>query len=243
MTAIRYRLGAEELIELGNGKVGVDMDRRPFLSGRTKNVRLELCSAHLGFNPLDLLADVAGYVADGLGFALNTLGDLVNIPLNILSSGVDVVFNGLAGLVGQVPILGDFLAQILVLGGSLVKFGLSIPGMLLHGLGNILGGIGKTLHGLFDEPENQRKVDAAKSDIVKQAPDAQKDAIKKVLNATGVTGRNLTPNVNQQTGVVTPSSDNGAPGATPPPASGDLSTALAVGVPVAGIIALVAALS
>jgi hypothetical protein len=243
----RYRLGAEELLELGRSRRPVTLSgRRPFLSGRAErgpflgNREPELSQESVFI--LDMLGNVAGFIADGLAFALNTLGDLVDLPLNILSQGVDIVFNGVSGLLREVPIIGDVLAQILVMGGALVKFGLSIPGLVLHGLGNILAGIAKALKG--SDADTDEKVDTAKKDIVNKAPDPLKDNVKKILDASGVTGSNLTPSVSP-TGQPLPT----PPGSTPPGAeapgssAGDLTTALAIGVPVVGVLALVAALS
>lgn len=194
---------------------------------------------------LDVLGSVAGFIADGLSFALNTLGSLVDLPLNILAQGVDIVFNGIGGLLKEVPIIGDLLAQILVMGGSLIKFGLSIPGLLLHGLGNILGGIAKALKGENSSGANEEKVDTAKKDIIGKAPDPLKDSVKKILDASGVSGSNLTPSVSP-TGEPMPSTAPGGAAAGAGAGAGegtDLSTMLAIGVPAIGVLALVAALA
>lgn len=225
---IRYHLGAEELIELGRDRIMI-ANRRPFLAGRG--------GAELGI--LDMLGDVAGFLSSALGFVFNTLGDIINVPLGILSQGVDVTFNGVAGLLKNIPILGDLLAQVLVLGGSLIKFGLSIPGLALHGLGNVLGGIGKALSGENTAAENNGKVDQAKKDITNKAPDPIKANVKKILDASGVSGSNLTPNVGS----------NGQPmpslspdGTAVPSGKSDLEQALTIGVPVVGGVALLVAL-
>lgn len=243
MTAGRYRLGAEELLELGRARA-VRVERRPFLMGRARpmvaNAGRPVEQAYF----LDVLGSVAGFLVDGLSFALTTLGDLIDVPLQILSQGVDIAFNGIAGLLGQIPIIGDILAQIVLLGGALIKFGLSIPGLALRGLGNVLGGVAKALKGSGTEKENQEKVDGAKDKIVKDAPSAIKDNVKAILNASGVTGKNLSPSV----------SATGEPKTTPvtptttvedvtPSEGADLGTVLAIGVPAVGAVALLVALA
>lgn len=252
-TRVRYRLGAEELIELGNGKVGVNLDRKPFLADRTKNVRLELGSSRIGArNIIDALSNVAEPISDRLTVALDTLSKVVGMPLGVFAQNSDTVAEKVSKMSEKVPALDSLLVQILLLGGSLAKFGLSTPGLLLRQLGNVLGGIGRALQGRFNESQIQDKINEAKREIVERSPNGQKDEVSRILNAIGVTGEDLTPNVNHETGQVVPSEPVGAgtlgsaiPGAFPPPAAGrtDLAKVLAVGVPVAGVAALLAALS
>jgi hypothetical protein len=250
----RYRLGAEELLELGRARNPQPVaERKPFLASRLRKPMLRQTPQRAPESVfiLDVLGSVAGFVADGLSLALGALGTLVDLPLGILSQGVDVAFNGLAGLFGGIPGIGGFLSQILLLGGSLIKFGLSVPGLLLHGLGNIMGGVAKFLKGENSEGKNQDNLDGAKEEIISKAPPGLKDNVKKILDASGVTGGNLTPNVGS-TG--TPRPDVGTPGAPGAPGavmpgdvsaapSTDLETALAIGVPAVGAIALIAALA
>ncbi len=182
----------------------------------------------------DIFSDVGGFITGALGFALNTLGDLVNVPLNILSQGVDIAFKGLAGLLDNVPIMGPFLGQILLLGNAVIKFALSIPGLLLHGLGGILTNISKVLTAKNTVGDNQKNVDKAKSNIVGQTPAALQSGVKAALDATGVTGQNMTP-------ALTPASQGAVPAAGMPatPAPGfDVTKALTIGIPVAGATAI-----
>ncbi len=223
---MRYHLGAEELIELGRDGALVLRERRPFLAGRSRSPELGI---------LDMLGDVAGFFADALAFTFNTLGDLIGVPLGILAQGVDVTFNGVAGLLKNIPILGDLLAQVLVLGGSLIKFGLSIPGLALHGLGNVMAGIGKALKGENSTAQNDAKVDQAKKDVVNKAPDPLKDNVKKIIEAAGVTGSNLTPSVSSSGQPIPAAAGTGVPVSEE---KSDLEKALTIGVPVAGGLAL-----
>lgn len=243
----RYRMGAEELIELGRGRPVMGGPRTPFLSNRGRYI-LGTCGhayelgaelggqvrAELG-DLLDIVKDIGGVITGALGFALTTLGDLVNVPLNILSQGIDITFNGVASLLDHIPIIGGLLSQILLLGNSVIKFALSVPGMLLHGLGNIMTGISKALLQKNTPAENQKNVDKAKSDIVGKAPPNLQDKVLQALNSSGVTGTNLTPSLG-----TTPGANGGTtlPGTTPPPpssGSSGVSDALAIGLPVAAV--------
>ena len=205
MRTRRFSLGAEELIELGNGRVGVNLDRRPFLSGRTKSVRLELGSGKYlsQKDVLDQLSDVAPYVAQRLSDALAALGEIVDTPLPALSQSVEYVAAKVAGLVQRIPSLADLLSQILALGGVLVKYGLSIPDMLLRNLGNLLAGIAQGLKAAKGAAELQGSIDKAKKAIAEEGDPAQKDALAAVLDSAGVTGENPAPSVNPGTGQVT----------------------------------------
>lgn len=219
---VRYRMGAEELIELGRAKATLGGPRAPFLANRRPALSgASQPSAGMG-DILDIVKDIGGVITGALGFALTTLGDLVSIPLDLLSKGVDVVFNGVAGLLDSIPLIGPFLAQILLLGGAVIKFALSIPGLLLHGLGNIMTGISKALLAKNTPAQNQKNVDKAKQDIVRQAPPNLQSQVAAALNAAGVSGGNLIPAI-----APVAESDSG------------LSDALAIGLPVVGVAAAV----
>lgn len=236
MRTVRYHLGAEELLELGSSQKLLVRERRPYLSGRRPMISQ---SQNVYF--LDAIGSIAGYLAEGLSFTLNTLGDIVDIPMGILSQGVDITFNGVAGLIGNIPLFGEVLAQILLLGGALIKLGLSIPGLVLHGLGNILGGIAKALQSKNTEGENQDAVDKAKDDIVKKTPPDIQGIVKQALDFSGVTGRNLAPGVKPDGTPIAPAA--GTAEGVEPSGKSDLESALSIGIPVVGVVALVAALA
>jgi hypothetical protein len=218
ITMPSYRLGAEELVELGRARNAEAQGRRPFFQSR-------LSGRAMG-DILDVVKSVGGFISSGLGFALNTLGDLLDVPLGILSQGVDITFNGVVGLLENIPIIGDLLAEIMVLGGAVIKFALSVPGLVLHGVGNILSGIGKALSAKNSASENEKKVKEAKDNIVNKAPAGAKEKVREVLESTGVTGDNLMPNA--------------VPGETPAAVGlSDLEKGLLVGIPAVGILAVV----
>lgn len=217
-----FRLGAEELLELGSARGAVPLVQRPFLAGRQPRPALG-----------DIFSDIGGFITGALGFALNTLGDLVNLPLGILSTGVDTVFNGLANLLDNIPIMGPFLGQILLLGNAVIKFALSVPGLLLHGLGGILTNISKVLTTKNTPAQNQKNVDQGKNNIVNQAPSTLQSAVKSALNSTGVTGQNMTPALQpgSQTQTLPEAVAQGQSGV-------DLANVLTIAVPAVGATAI-----
>lgn len=201
MRTKRFSLGAEELIELGNGRVGVNLDRKPFLSGRTRNVRLSLGSSKRMGQDVDLLAEVAPYVANRLNDSLSALADILDMPVMNLGQSVEIVSKNVSGLLERIPSIKDLLEQILVLGGVLVKYGLTVPDMLLRNLGNLIGGIGVSLSKL-GEGELQGGINQAKQDIAEQSGDSLKDSLTEIMNRTGVSGNDPVPNINVTTGQV-----------------------------------------
>lgn len=226
----RYRLGAEELLELGRRSKDRGVGgRSPYLAGRLRMAQAEPEKVYV----LDVLGNAAGWIAERLSLAIGTLGELANVPVSVLSQGVDVDSSAVAGILKNVPTVGDLLAQILVLGGSLIKFGLSVPGLALRGLANLTAGIAKALK----ENGSEGKVGGAKGDIVDQAPAELKTDVKAVLESSGVTSQDLTPHVDRTTGIPMPASAEDLAQETV--AGSDIGTALAVGIPVAGAAALV----
>jgi hypothetical protein len=217
-------MGAEELIELGRGNSLTGIVRTPFLANRRHHaLGTSYPDARLG-DLLDLVKDVGGMITGALGFALSTLGDLVSIPLDLLSQGIDFTFNGVAGLLDSIPIIGGLLSQILLLGGAVIKFALSVPGILLHGLGNIMTGISKALLQKQTPEQNKKSMEKAKQDIIGKAPPSLQSQVAQVLDSTGVSGTNLTPGL--------------TPGVAAAEESG-VSDALAIGLPVVGVVAAV----
>jgi hypothetical protein len=205
MTVHRFRLGAEELIELGNGRQGVLLDRRPFLAGRIKTVRLDLGSSRLGqADVLDMLSQSAPYVGERLDQGITALGDIVNTPPGILSQNADIAAEKIGALIDRVPSLKGLLAQILVLGGALLKHGLAAPGMLLQGMSNMLAGIGRELKARLGPAMLQTTINEAKASIIESAPEDFKEAVSVVMDAGAVTGDDPVPGVDLPSGRMIP---------------------------------------
>lgn len=235
MSAIRYQLGAEELIELGSDGGKVLKNRKPFLAGRI--VKLGDSEENI----LDTLAASGKFLADRLSVALNTLAKILNMPLGALAQSADVAALNVSDLQKKVPAVGILLSEILLLGGVLVKFGLSIPDLALGGLGNVLAGIARAMQG-SDNVQDQ--IDQAQDCILEMAPEDLKDRVEKIISSVGVSASSLAPNILDNGQPVATPAGTSLSGAPPPPApEGSLRSALAVGVPVVGVVALVTSLA
>lgn len=213
MRTTRFRLGAEELIELGDGKVGVDLDRKPFLAGRIGErspvkklgVFLQLGASKVGAgNMIDMLGDVAPYLSDRLDMALAALSEIANTPIGALSANVETAISKLSGLLERIPSLQNLAAQILAIGGVFSKYGLSIPELRLRNLGNVLAALGMSMKKMLGEKGLQSKINQAKKAIADQGTASLKEAVATVLDSAGVSGNDPAPHVDLASGLVTP---------------------------------------
>lgn len=184
MSVVAYRLGAEELIELG--KPGRP---KPFLSARKPYFQRDRRASFLGngsragLGQLDLLAQVGSFLAKFLSGAFSVLAQIVNVPANILASGVNLIFTNVASLIEDVPIIGTVAAQIFLIANSIIKFGLQVPGELLGGISNVFEGIGKALDTLAPSKKAAAETDA-KNKIMERTPDGLKEAVSAALSGT-----------------------------------------------------------
>lgn len=183
ITMPSYRLGAEELIELGRAKNAQNAGRQPFFSGRPR-----LAGGGYRLDDVQALAQEASkaggeHVAATLGLALSTLGNLVNVPVSTLAQGADITAGAVSGLLKNVPVMGDLLAEILVLGVTATKHGLAVPGLTSEGLDNVLAGIGQAFSAKYTTLEVDRKIGEARDGIVTKTQGKLKAAVRHGLDA------------------------------------------------------------
>lgn len=176
----RAQLGAEELVELGRVPARQVHGRLPFLA------RHELGRGSM----VDVTADTQAYVTGALAADLSTLASLLGVSMDSLSQGADVIFNGLSGLIDNVPVLGQFLSQTLLLGNATVASGLPMPPSLSEGLPGVLENISRALGSRFPASQNRSSLDEARKAIVSQAPPALRSGLSALLGS-GVPGVDL----------------------------------------------------
>ncbi len=129
-------------------------------------------------------------LAEWLSVAFSTMGTIVDIPMDILRQGINITFDGLAGVVGMIPVLGPLLSEIVLLGGTILAFAVMVPGMILNEFGNLLEGAAKWLDTQLPTDEKKEKIEEEKKKLIDNAPDDIKDTVKSLLNASGVGGSN-----------------------------------------------------
>lgn len=249
MTTVAHRLGAIELIELGNSRVNnTPVLRRPFLANARKHEPelppLLLGGAELGF--AFSWAGVGSFLTGAFEFVLSTLADLIKIPLDLISKGVGLLFDGLAGLLVNVPIIGVLASEVLLLTKSLIQWGLSLPWMLLDGLGNVFGEIKKAIDATQSADKKKEDEKKAKDNIGNKA-DAKggaefKDAVMQAINGdkpTSSTGSTLPGTPNQQGQNLPAGADEVGTSTSSGATQQGLEKAISIGLPVAGAAVLV----
>lgn len=174
---IRHSLGAEELIELGRTDRASN-GHRPFLAGRTPVVLGQTDSGVDG-----------SYVQDALAKDLGILGSLSLVPMDIMAKSEAVSYKAASDLLVHVGAADVLLARILLLGVAALRLGLPVR----DGFRNVLGGIAGALSSTGSGAQNQKAVDLAQAAIVAQASDQA--GTKKFLDATGITGDDLLPEI------------------------------------------------
>lgn len=229
--AYPVRLGAIELIELGSARRALDSGHRPFLAARYPR-------SH-GFGPalgqsLDFLSSVGSFLSGAFEFLFKSLASLVSVPLDLASKGVGVLFDGLAGLLSNIPIIGVLASELLLVGKAVIQFGLSVPGLLLKGIGNVFGEVKKALDVTKNASQKKSDEKTANDNILKKAQDKGgaklKNAVQEAL--LGKPPTNTTPppaNNPLPPGVADVGLGLGSP---------DLDKVLSVGLPIAGAAAL-----
>lgn len=162
--------GAIELIELAGAKLPM----------------IENGPAHRMGNTLDSLKGFFGkIVGDGIAKVANLLADILQVPTDLINIGVDFVLLNLASIVSEIPIIGEFIATILVAVNSLIKLAVSLPELVLRQIATLASGM-KTL-----TPEQQAKAFMGAMNLINQsappdiAPSVQ-ETVKTAPKAYGV---------------------------------------------------------
>ncbi len=144
---------------------------------------------------LDFARDIGSFLTAAFLSLFETLASVVNIPVDVASSGAGLLLEELAALLVNVPIIGVVASEVLLLGKAVLQWGLSVPGLLLENIVNIFGEI-KNAIDATTTPDEQKKNEAeAKNKILDRAQQkgskALRNAVEEVLDgntpdATGV---------------------------------------------------------
>lgn len=229
--AYPVRLGAIELIELGSARRALDSGHRPFLAARYPRPH----GSGPALGQLDFLASVGSFFAGAFEFLFKNLASLINVPLDLASKGIGVLFDGLAGFLRNIPIIGVLASELLLVGKAVIQFGLSVPGLLLKGIGNVFGEVKGALDAVKSASEKKADEKAAEKNILDKAQKKGGDQLKNAVQDAllGKSPSNTTP----------PPSNNPLPPGVSDVGLGlgspDLEKVLSVGLPIAGAAALV----
>lgn len=213
---MRYRLGAEELIELGRGAHAQRSDRQPFFSRRLGQ---------------DVSVEARLNLGESFGSALTAVSKVVQVTPEVMSVSPETARQTFLALVRNSPPMQNYVLRLLVLAAVVVKEGVRALQLSQAQVSNILVGASEAMMEIIPEAELPEKLRAAEEEIIQKAPENLKGRVRQIVEGAGVTAGNLAPNLPE--GEQRVSADGKAPA--------DLTTgqkALLVGLPVAALIAV-----
>jgi len=148
---------------------------------------------------LGILGDAINYfftfVGNGIQSVTNLLGGILEVPLSLIGSGANTVITAFAGIVGEIPIIGEIVAAILLAANAVLQQALKLPGQLLEMVGNL----GKAFASLSPE-QKEKAASLAKTMLIDSASNDIKNDVAQTLAKTPPPG-----------GVSTGASEDGIP--------------------------------
>lgn len=181
------RMGAVELIELGNSKGSPAM-----VANTVAAKRWAIPATHVGPGTgtgarLGILGDVVNYlftfVGNGLSSVTNILSQILSVPVSLVGGGVNVILTSFASVVGQVPIIGELTAAIILAANSVIQAAIQIPVQILEMIGNL----GKAFATL--SPDQQKTLTGlAVKQLIGSSPPEIKDQVSKAVESAAPPG-------------------------------------------------------
>lgn len=154
------KLGAVELVELGSV--------RPKMGGILDG---------LG----GLLGEVTGFFGNVVGTGLGFLSDALAVPLNFLKEGIGSAFTGLAGILKQIPVIGEIVAGLILVVNAAVQFVLELPGLILGQLSKVLLNLKDGFGGAFSKDQQSSLLTKMVPKVAERAPAPIQNIVKNTL--------------------------------------------------------------
>jgi hypothetical protein len=177
--APRFRLGAEELVELGRLPASLE-PREPYLAGRKARAPRALSGrTRMG----DVSAAAEGFVVNRLGLALSFLEGAIDLP-DFAGGDKTETARKAESLFADAPATGQAAAQALLLGSSVLKYAVTVPEEEMRWLGGTLAGLSSAMDARFGADEKARLVLAAREEIARRTPGHLKDETGPILTGT-----------------------------------------------------------
>lgn len=212
----RYRLGAEELIELGRARARGGSARLPYFMGRRMGVADPLVEARLNLG--QSFADV-----------LTAISKVVQLSVDQFAFSPETVKRNILVLIKNSPQMENYVLGLLVLASVVVKEGIRALGLTQEQVSNILVGAGEAVMEVIPEGALPERLRAAEEEIFRKMPETVRQNVRSMVEGSGISPSNLAPNLPES--VLRPEGVSGG---------GSLTTvqkALLVGVPVVGFLA------
>jgi hypothetical protein len=228
-----YRLGAIELIELGNAVPRIekpynfDPGRRPFMSSRYPRTFRGPELGQLDFS------NIGSFLAGAFEFIFKMLANLVNVPLDVASQGVGVLFDGVSGLLKNIPALGPICSELLLLAKAVIQWGLKVPGMTLSLVGNVFSEIKNAVDTTKSSGEKKQDESIALKNLLRKAEEKGGSTLESAVSQA-ISGK-IPDGV---TGVPPLRPEDLPPGADTIGAPSSVDRILGIGLPVAAVLVL-----
>lgn len=111
--------------------------------------------------------DIFGFFTDGMG----VLGDVIGFPIGLIAEGSSTILNSLGSAVKEIPLVGQFVSDILTSGQSLLAGGLKLDPTSIGTIGTLL-----KVFGVLDEEEQKTLQRVSETKIVAKAAETNQAA-------------------------------------------------------------------
>lgn len=185
---VRYRLGAEELIELGNSRVASPRPagpRRTFFGGRPGIVRKPALGKS-GPPEIDWVASGGVFLSRYLDAALAVLFDLAGMEPGGPTSGGWA--RKMSALLGDIPALGALVEGLQVAARAVRRFQLPLSRRSEALLREMLPAAEESLDRTVDPSRRARLESEAKERLADSAPEHLRSAVIELLESSGLPG-------------------------------------------------------
>ena len=215
--SLRYRLGAQELLELGRVSIEARGPREPFFARR-----------RMGANDIALEARLN--LGESFGAVLTAISKVVRVTPEAMAASPKAAKEYILLLIKNSPTMENYVLGLLVLASVIVKEGVRAIGPTQEQVSNILVGAGEAVMEVVPESELPERLLAAENRIIEKTPEGLREKVRQMISGSGISPGNLAPNLPE------PEKNNedaaGAAGMT----AGQ--KALLVGIPVSGFVAI-----
>ena len=183
---VRYRLGAEELIELGRPRMASSRPsgpRRTFFGGRPGIVRKPTLGKS-GPPEIDWIASGGAYLSRYMDSASAVLLDLAGMEPGAPPGGGAP--RKISALLAEIPALGALVGGLLVAARTVLRFGLPISKRSEALLLNVLPAAEEGLDQAFDPSGRARLERDATQRLIDSAPEHLRPAVVELLESSGL---------------------------------------------------------
>lgn len=182
-----FRLGAEELLELGRAPARA-VDRAPFFARRT-----------LGQAADDPLVVARVQMGQSFADAIGAISKVLQVDPKTMVLTPEAARKGVERLIGSSPAFTDYVLKTLVVASVIIKDKIRALGFEPQEVANFLEGAAGAIGAVIPENELPGRLRAAEEDIIRKAPEGIREKVKALIEGSGISPENLAPNLPEGT--------------------------------------------